>query len=426
MVHQPSPPVLVHLRRSVFLGIGSAMALCGVVRADTLVVLPDGSGNFPTIQAALDAAVAGDVIELGNGTFLGDGNRDLDFLGKAVTVRSQSGDPAACTLDCEGSESEPHRGFLFDSGESAGSILEGVTIRGGVSPSNGNGGAVLCIGSSPTLRDLVLVENLASGSGRGGAISCSAGANPAISDTHFDRNSAYQGGALDMTDSAPVITGCIVNGNVAAADGGAFYSLSSAERIAGCVFSANLATFGGALFFDNDSSPVIEGSVFYENVSELVGGAIAFSKCIATVDACTFSDNTANSFDFAGGAAFWASFQTDATIENTIIAFGLAGQGMVLEKGGAVTLSCCDVFGNEGGDWTGGFEDQEDQNGNFTLDPLFCDRGGRDFTIADNSPCLPPNNECGVLVGARDRGCDVIPVVDTSWGTIKARFGSER
>ncbi|MCK4414565.1 MAG: hypothetical protein KAY32_13585 [Candidatus Eisenbacteria sp.] len=45
--------------------------------AETYLVLPDGTGDFPTIQAAIDAALDGDEILLADGTFTGDGNRDL-------------------------------------------------------------------------------------------------------------------------------------------------------------------------------------------------------------------------------------------------------------------------------------------------------------------------------------------------------------
>ena len=72
--------------------------------ATTYLVRPDGNGDFVTIQAAIDSAVAGDIIELSDGVFTGDGNRDLDFLGKGITLRSQSGDPELCVIDCENAE----------------------------------------------------------------------------------------------------------------------------------------------------------------------------------------------------------------------------------------------------------------------------------------------------------------------------------
>jgi hypothetical protein len=96
----------------------------------TYLVRPDGSGDFPNIQAAIDASHTGDTIELADGTFRGDGNRDVDFRGLAITVRSRSGDPEACVIDCEGTEEETYRGFFFLSGEGPQSVLRDITITG--------------------------------------------------------------------------------------------------------------------------------------------------------------------------------------------------------------------------------------------------------------------------------------------------------
>jgi len=95
------------------------------------LVYPDGSGDFPTIQDAVDASADGDVIELGSGRFTGLGNHDVTFAGKAITVRSRTGDPLDCVIDCQGSEVNESHGFIFDSGEGPDSRLEGVTITDG-------------------------------------------------------------------------------------------------------------------------------------------------------------------------------------------------------------------------------------------------------------------------------------------------------
>ena len=41
-----------------------------------------------TIQAGIDMALDGDVVEVMDGTWTGAGNRNLDFGGKMITVRS--------------------------------------------------------------------------------------------------------------------------------------------------------------------------------------------------------------------------------------------------------------------------------------------------------------------------------------------------
>ena len=56
-------------------------------------------------------------------------------------------------------------------------------------------------------------------------------------------------------------------------------------------------------------------------------------------------------------------------------------------------------------------------------DPLFCNPGEGDVSLAEGSPCLPENNLWGELIGARGVGCTVPVVVETkSWGAIKALY----
>ena len=79
---------------------------------------PAGDGSyenpFDTIQEGIDAAVNGDTAIVLDGVYTGTGNRDLDFLGKAITLRSANG-PAHCIIDCEsGPGEEGHRGFYFN------------------------------------------------------------------------------------------------------------------------------------------------------------------------------------------------------------------------------------------------------------------------------------------------------------------------
>ena len=122
---------------------------------------PDGSGDFPNIQAAIQAANNGDIILLYNGVYTGPGNHDLDYLGKAVTVSSVNDTPKNCLIDCQGAG----RGLYLHSGEGPNSVLRGVTVANGT-PGGGGCGAFLHE-SSPTFIDCIFTGN---NGGTGGAI----------------------------------------------------------------------------------------------------------------------------------------------------------------------------------------------------------------------------------------------------------------
>lgn len=98
----------------------------------TVSIPPDTTGNFYTIQSAIDSpeVLSGDIIELSDGTYVGNGNRNIDFGGKALTVRSASDDPEACVIDCE--DNRDTRAFIFQNAEDPGtSAVQGITIMRG-------------------------------------------------------------------------------------------------------------------------------------------------------------------------------------------------------------------------------------------------------------------------------------------------------
>jgi len=187
-----------------------AILLAGPGRADIFVVEDDGTGDFPTIQEALSAAQDGDVVELADGEFFGDGNRDLDCLGKAITVRSQSGNPGSCIIDCEGTYANPHRGFVFQHGEGPGTVLEAITIQGGCEgipeiPYNAGGGIYCGNQSGPTIRHCILRHNIAV---IGGGMCCD-DASPLVENCLFLENEAESGAGLAACFSSfPEIHAC--------------------------------------------------------------------------------------------------------------------------------------------------------------------------------------------------------------------------
>jgi hypothetical protein len=83
-----------------------------VLQAITINVPAD----YETIQLAIYFSLYGDTVLVADGTYTGDGNRDIDLTGKSIVVMSENG-PNSTTIDCQGSMLDPHRGFYFNTGE---------------------------------------------------------------------------------------------------------------------------------------------------------------------------------------------------------------------------------------------------------------------------------------------------------------------
>jgi hypothetical protein len=201
-------------------------------------------GQYPNIQAAIDACTHGDTVVVAPGTYTGDGNRDIDFKGKAITVRSQSG-PEDCVIDCNGTENDQHRGFYFHSGEDANSLLDGFRITNGL---HNYGGAVCCSDSSPRIIRCRLTGNSAH---HGGALYLS-GSSPTIIDCLIDGNLAYavagvimipgQGPGIYCSSyrSHPIINNCTITNNYGP-DGGGISCRGGSPKITNCILWANSA-----------------------------------------------------------------------------------------------------------------------------------------------------------------------------------------
>ena len=113
--------------------------------ARTITVDDDGPADFNDIQAAIDDAYSGDEIVVADGTYTGPGNRNIRFLGKSITVRSQSG-PENCIIDGQDS----YVLFRFIEHELPGAVLDGLTITNA-----GNSGIFCSKNSSPTIANKV-------------------------------------------------------------------------------------------------------------------------------------------------------------------------------------------------------------------------------------------------------------------------------
>ena len=115
--------------------------------------------EYATIKAAINACNNWDTVIVADDTYTGADNKNLDFGGKAITVRSENG-AASCIIDCENSG----RGFIFQNGEDANSVVDGFTItQGKVTGNPAKGGGIYCDGASPTIQDCIITNNKANG-----------------------------------------------------------------------------------------------------------------------------------------------------------------------------------------------------------------------------------------------------------------------
>jgi predicted outer membrane repeat protein len=199
--------------------------------------------QYPDIQEAINRAWEGSTIWIAEGRYTGEGNRDIDFLGKAITVcGADPNDPeviAATIIDCNGTKAQRHRGFYFHSGEDTDSVLAGLTITNGYQT---GGGAILCQFSDPTITNCIFRDNRAKYSG--GAILCTS-ASPTITNCTLTANVTQWGGAIYTEDSNVTIANCIVTGNKAETAGGGLWCDIGIPKILNCTIVGNLGGFRG-------------------------------------------------------------------------------------------------------------------------------------------------------------------------------------
>jgi len=364
--------------------------------SDTIIVCP-------TIQAAIDDCNDGDVVIVAPGTYTGDGNRDIDFKGKVITVQSiDPNDPnivAATVIDCNGTEDNSHRGFYFHSGEDSNSILAGFTIINGYALNKdfapqgfeSNGGAIFCRYSGPMISNCVFSGNSAE---EGGGI-YNYGGEPTLINCIFSENSATDGGGVFDSGSyrSLTLTDCLFIKNVAQNNGGGACSRASTTTLTNCVLTDNLAEYGGGI--STNGRAVLTNCIFNENSAEY-GGGIDVWNGQATLTNCTFNGNSAaqgggmdnwdgkstlinctffgNLADRGGGIYNWWSggrYPDDLILVNCIFDRNLSEYGGgICNYNGSFTLTGC-IFSGNSASRGGGIYDEYDWFGSIVTNCTF-------------------------------------------------------
>jgi len=391
------------LRRSLLPAAG-LVAIVTAAHSATFRVPEDA----PTIQAAIDLASDGDVVEIAPGTYTGDGNRDISFHGKSLRVQPV-GAPHSVLLRVDGEDFDYHRALVFENGEPSSAVLSGLHIKYGA---HYEGGAVLISGAAgPTIENCFFEENATwipwddsnpGGDIAGGTLCIRDSATPVLRDcVILNSYSDGAGKSISIEGSSSVLmTGCRIESS---SGGYAIYITNSARlEMESCWLVGNA---GGAITLEGSSQTRLDNCVLAENGP---WAALAVEDN-STVDLtqCTITANHGYSTTVAivGGSASFTRCILYDNCDST------GDPADLLYWNGEVELLCCAlnpaaIFGDV---------DLEAGAPHVFADPRFCGAqscllGGLDgptgnYQLEAYSSCLPENNLCGEQIGALGMGC---------------------
>ena len=372
-------------------------------------VEPGGvSPKFATIQDAIDYAIAHTAyndkiaIEVASGTYSGNGNQNIDFKGRKVTLYSDKG-PEYTTILCQ----EGNRGFYFHQGEDANSVLRGFKIKNGKkTESSAIGGGIYCEFNSPSIINCVIQDCSAKFGAGIGLVN----ASPYIADCVIQNCSSTQSGGygagMALLASDPVIVNTKILSNTISDNsrGAGIYCSQGNVLLANCEIRKNKNTSGvlkgGGIYADGAYTNIeLKNCVIADNAAQSGAGIYTDSieidvydvnfaqdatACLVLLNNCTVANNS-------GGGIY--SIESRTIIRNSII-WGNSNQNIGTDKSVYLSILYSDVQGLS----------PEVGYGNINVNPLFASAADdyhllshvgrfvsptKPWVIDDiNSPCL--------------------------------------
>jgi uncharacterized repeat protein (TIGR01451 family) len=307
---------------------GSALRL-PVARAADLTVCLEGPTycDYTSIQAAVNAAIPGDVIKVAGGVYTGvngySGTNQVVYISKTVTIRggytitnvfADPPDPVAnpTTVDAQGLG----RVMYITSNTSA--VVENISLTGGNTA--GNGGGIYHDGDNLALNNTIVFNNVASLSG-GGIYNDMGSTFTSWNSTVSDNSANANGGGIFSTGGTFTSLDSTVSGNTAAAAGGGMYISGTVAALTGSTVNGNSANgtpspnkSGGGIVAVFGSIVTINNSTISGNSANDDGAGIYNNGAAVSLVNVTISNNAAASE--AGGIENYGTFY----LENTIIA----------------------------------------------------------------------------------------------------------
>ncbi len=287
----------------------AVLFFAGGVFAKTIIVDANGSGDFTTIQEAIDYSMDEDIIEVRPGLY----SEQINFLGLEITVQSSEPDNLSLIESTIIKYDSSAPTVTFDSGESNKSILKGLTIKGGRP-------GIYCYYSSPTIINCLI------------------------------RGDGYYSIGIEGNNALPLIADCDIK---------MLYSTSVAiwrcdGLITGCRLTENsigleqcYGTIENCEISDNffagiaDCNSLINNCIITKNGSgPYDGGGIKWAKG-GTIENCTVSDNFGIGIERSRNEQY-----TNLLVKNCIVTdnsqYGIAKEVTYVP----MTLKYNNVYGN--------------------------------------------------------------------------------
>lgn len=356
--------------------------------------------EYPTIQAAINAADNLDSILIAPGTYSGEGNAGLLVGQKTLYIRGEGGG-GQVTIDA----GDEMIGITISDYPDHTPIIQDLRIL------HGNPYGVYVYNASPRFQNCQ-IQDCRTGmllAGYQGVVDnvivrgCQATGmaisfNSACDIQHVsveDCNGEYGAGVQAISSSVHMLD-VFIGGNDATFDGGGLYCESGVMSLSYLMVTGNRAAGGG--------------------------GGICLVNTTGTATHLTVSRNVAGS---TGGGISCAG-SSSPVIDHSIVwgnCSPSAGREILVGEGSTVELDCCDVDASG----LGGPGTLLDDLTPVAADPLFCNMGacedaptfGGVFNLATGSPC--DGGACG-LVGTLGVDCGATRIAQVSWGRIKALF----